>query len=92
MESNAIRKKVQHCVIYTEGSEVLAVSREGNYFIFHMKCHCCPRFLYLHKIRVDDSQFTLEEFRVPSSRAKEIMKSISNYIDSLRAAALGSAI
>lgn len=92
MSSNAIRKKVRHCVIYNEGSELLAVSREGSYFVFHMKCHCCPRFMFLHKIRVDDPQFGLNEFCVPTPRAWEIMNTIRDYINFLRAAALGGAI
>lgn len=92
MSSNAIRKKVRHCVIYNEGSELLAVSREGSYFVFHMKCHCCPRFMFLHKIRVDDPQFNIEEFRVVSPRAREIMNTIRDYITFLRAASLGGTI
>lgn len=84
--SNSIRSKIHHCVIYTEDAERLAVCREGDCFVFHMQCHCCHRFRFLCKVRVDDPQFGLNEFCVLTPRAKEIMDFIRNYISFLRTA------
>lgn len=75
-----IKNKIRRCIIYTEGTERLAVAREGDFLIFSMQCHCCPRFRFLCKIPVNDKKFDIEEFCVPTPRAKEIMDFVREYI------------